>query len=427
VANITLAGTHKLAITKPHRLIIIVVSVLCLSLLGSALFTFFTLSRLRTLYLSSQGQVIATAIDAQARGPGRRNNLEFWQSLLEESYEIYAGSVAYLAVIDHSGSLLAGKGKASLGPLSKAIGNKDIYPFDQSLARPGNPRSDGNPLIEGWRLRVGLETSDADFIKRLAISQLAVSGLAIAALVGLSVYLLYVFNRFLEMKAREGSEAQLKSIGIMAASLAHEIRNPLGAMKGLTQLAQEDLPADNAAQDRLCTVVSEAERLEALVENLLDFSRPKDVQISEFDLMGLLTNVEAILQPRLVTSGVSLQLPETRNSFRIRSDSAGLMQVLLNVTINAIEASPPGSKIFVQVVRDERNRSVGIQIDDAGKGLGGHNPDELFQPFMTTKPRGMGLGLAVSRKILDNLGGTIRLDDNPLAGTRCFIQLPLHQ
>ena len=104
----------------------------------------------------------------------------------------------------------------------------------------------------------------------------------------------------------KASEAQLKSLGIMAASLAHEIRNPLGAIKGLTQLAQEDISPDDAAQARLRTVVSEAERLESLVANLLDFARPKEPQISEFEVTALLSDVKSMLQPRLDVSGVDI-------------------------------------------------------------------------------------------------------------------------
>jgi signal transduction histidine kinase len=427
MAGIFNTETDKVGPFRPHRLIVVIVSILCLGLLGSALFTFFTLSRLRTLYLSNQGQVIAAAIETQARGPGRRNNPEFWQSLLETNYEAYSGSVAFLALIDQNGRILAGKGDPSIGPLNAEIGNKGVYNFDQVLARPGNPGGDASASLAGWRLRVGLYKSDANFIQRLAILQLAVSGLAIVGLIALSIYLLFMLNRFLEMKAREGSEAQLKSLGIMAASLAHEIRNPLGAVKGLTQLAQEDLPPDNVAQERLRTVVSEAERLERLVSDLLDFARPKDVQISDFDLVDSLANVETMLQSRLVASDVSLKLPAAPGSLKIHSDPAGLRQVLINVIINAVEASPPGGVVVMQIIRDERNRSIVIQIDDEGTGLGDRNPEELFQPFITTKARGTGLGLAISRRIMDSLGGSIQLGNDPQGGARCSIQLPLHQ
>ena len=259
----------------------------------------------------------------------------------------------------------------------------------------------------------------------MAFLQLAISGLAVIALFVLSIYLIRMLNRFLELKVREGAEAQLKSLGIMAASLAHEIRNPLGAMKGLTQLAQEDLPPDHAAQTQLRTVVSEAERLEKLVTDLLDFARAKEPQISEFDLMDLLSNIKTMLQSRLDASKVALQFSMDPNPFNLRSDPAGLRQVLLNVLINAIDATPANGAVVLTATREEEHKSIVIRIDDSGTGLGQKNPDELFQPFVTTKVRGTGLGLAVSKQIVESLGGSLNLENLPQGGARCSIMLPM--
>jgi signal transduction histidine kinase len=416
----------KKANPTPRRLIIAVVCILCLCLLGSAIYTFTTLSRLRSLYLSIHGHAIAEAIESQARGPGKRNNPAFWQSLFEMSYATYSESVAYLALVDQNGNLLAGKGATSPGPVEPAaMRDSDIYHFEQVLARPRNPRGETNPAVAGWHIRIGLYSSNADFIKRLAYSQLAVSGLAIVALITFSIYLSLMLNRFLEMKAREGAESQLKSLGIMAASLAHEIRNPLGAMKGLTQLAQEDLPPDNAVQSRLHTVVIEAERLERLVADLLDFARPKEPQISDFDLMNLISDVRAMLQTRLDASNVRLHISGDSSPWNMHTDPNGLRQVLLNVILNAVDASPPDSVVRLEIIRCEGGGSILIQVDDCGPGLGGRDPDELFQPFVTTKSRGTGLGLAVSRQIIQSLGGSLTLSDNEQGSARCSLKLPL--
>jgi signal transduction histidine kinase len=410
----------------PHRLIIIVICVLCLGLLASALFTFTTLSRLRTDYLSNRGHEIASAVEAQVRGPGRRNNPAFWQSILEANYGTYAGSVASLALIDQNGNILASKGKTPSGsPETAENNNNDIFSFEEMLSPPRNPHGERSPSITGWRIRVGLYSSEADFIRRMAFLQLIVSGLAIIALVALSIYLIRMLNRFLELKAREGAEVQLKSLGIMAASLAHEIRNPLGAMKGLTQLAQEELPADHSAQTQLRTVVSEAERLEKLVTDLLDFARTKEPQISEFNLMDLLSNIKTMLQSRLEESKAELQFSLDPNPFNLRSDPAGLRQVLLNVLINAIDATPANGAVVLTATREEGHKSIVIRVDDSGTGLGGKNSDELFQPFVTTKVRGTGLGLAVSKQIVESLGGSLNLENLPQGGARCSIVLPL--
>jgi two-component system sensor histidine kinase HydH len=279
--------------------------------------------------------------------------------------------------------------------------------------------------VAGWRLQIGLISSDTDFIRRQAFLQLAISSLAVIALVVLSVSLVRMLNRFLALRVREGAEAQLRSLGVMAASLAHEIRNPLGAMKGLTQLAQEELAPDHAAQPQLRTVVSEAERLERLVTDLLDFARAKELQISRFELSELLSNLKTMLESRLQSSNVALHLPANIAPMHLQSDPAGLRQILLNVLINAIDATPEGGSVQLTATRQERDKAIVIRVDDSGKGLGQNNPDELFQPFVTTKTRGTGLGLAISRQIAEKLGGSLNLENLPGGGARCSITLPL--
>jgi signal transduction histidine kinase len=420
------AKEHKTTGPAPGRFLWVAVGILCIGLLSSAIFTFVTLSRLRTYYLSNRGHSIAAAIEAQARGPGKRNNPAFWQSLLDASYETYSDSVAFLALVDQNGNILASKGESSLGPAeTEKTEGRDIYDFQETLAHPRNPRGEANPAVANWRIWIGLFSSDADFIRQQAFLQMAISCTAIIALLVLAAYVLRLFNRFLELKTREGTEAHLKSLGIMAASLAHEIRNPLGAIKGLTQLAQEDLSPDHAAQAQLRTVVNEAERLEKLVTDLLDFARPKEPQVSEIELMDLLSNVKDVLRPKLEASGITLEFPVNADPLRVHSDPHGLRQVLLNVILNAVDASPAGSAVVLQILRDAHNRSAVIQVDDSGKGLGESDPEDFFQPFVTTKTRGTGLGLAISRQILESLGGNMTLENNPQGGARCSIRLPI--
>ena len=409
----------------PRRIIFIVICLLCLGLLASAVFTFTTLSRLRADYLSNRGRDIVFALDAQVRGQERRHNPAFWQSILETNYEAYSASVAFLALLDQNGAVLASMGKLpDAGADKSGVAQNDIYLFEELLPKSRNPRGDGIHAAAGWRIRVGLKTEDTDFIKRMAFLQLIVSGLAIAALIVLFIYLIRMLNRFLELKGREAAEAQLKSLGIMAASLAHEIRNPLGAMKGLTQLAQEELPPDHAAQTQLRTVVNEAERLEKLVTDLLDFARKKQPQISEFNLAELLSDIRTMLQSKLEASKTSLRISLDPNPMPLRSDPAGLRQILLNVLINAIDATPADGEVVLAARCEKDNKSLTIQIDDSGTGLGPKASDELFQPFVTTKARGTGLGLAVSKQIVESLGGSLNLDNLPQGGARCSIKIP---
>jgi signal transduction histidine kinase len=120
---------------------------------------------------------------------------------------------------------------------------RDVFIFEAPLARP-RISHEGNANVAGWKIRLGLYTAETRSIQRQAYLQLAISVLAVLTLIILSMSLIHTLNRFLEMKVREGAEAQLKSLGVMAASLAHEIRNPL---RNEGRAAQEDLPQERGA------------------------------------------------------------------------------------------------------------------------------------------------------------------------------------
>jgi two-component system sensor histidine kinase HydH len=173
------------------------------------------------------------------------------------------------------------------------------------------------------------------------------------------------------------------------------------------------------------TVVSEAERLERLVSDLLDFARPKEPQIGEFDFAALVSEVQSLLQQRLDSAGITLELSLAVGTRRIRSDAGGLRQILLNVLFNALDATPRGGLVTLRAGLKDHDRFLEVEIEDTGQGLGNRNPEELFQPFVTTKVRGTGLGLAVSRQIAESLGASLSLANRPQGGARCVIRLPL--
>ncbi len=174
----------------------------------------------------------------------------------------------------------------------------------------------------------------------------------------------------------------------------------------------------------MSTVVSEAERLERLVSDLLDFARPKEPQISEFNLDDLIGDIHTMLQPRFAASDVAFQCDGIDGSMAMRSDAGGIRQVLLNVLMNALDAAPAGGSVTLRILHGKGADLVTIRVDDTGPGLGGRDAEELFEPFVTTGTRGTGLGLTISRKIIERLKGTLTLMDNPQGGMRCTIQLP---
>jgi signal transduction histidine kinase len=127
----------------------------------------------------------------------------------------------------------------------------------------------------------------------------------------------------------------------------------------------------------------------------------------------------------LDSSKARLRFSIDPNPLNLRSDPAGLRQVLLNVLMNAIDATPADGAVVLTARRDVSRQSLVIQVDDSGKGLGERSPEELFEPFVSSKVRGTGLGLAISKRIVENLGGSLRLENLPQGGARCSILIPL--
>jgi len=446
---------HRRLSAFPTKIFIGIVGAVCLGLAASAAYDFVRLNGLRTEYLRNTASDLATAVDAQVRGPDR-SNPSVWQGLFAESVKTRGQSVAFMAVLDESGQIFASEGDrfATLfeaGPGFARSQGTGIYIYEVSLTFPrmGQGRGRGPGMGPGGgqgmgpgggqgmgpgmtrrsmpaRLRVGVYSSSADFIRWQAILHLVMNGVAIVTLLALARYFLRTLNRFLQLKASEESARHLTALGSMAATLAHEIRNPLGAMKGLTQLAQEDLPGDHKTQSLMSTVVQEAERLEQLVTDLLSFARPRDPQISQFDILRALSNIKTVLQPKLDAAHIKLDTESSPEELLIQSDESGLRQILLNVLLNAMDATQPGGAITVRVRRDEKADALLIDVDDSGPGFGDRDPEELFQPFATTKIKGTGLGLPISRRIAERLGGSLQLVGRPEGGARCTLRLPLH-
>ena len=402
-----------------------------LSLLLSAGHSYVTLSRLRIQYLHNRAMEIATATDVQVRGPGRRNNPDYWQEVLQESVERNQTEVSFLALLGRDGGVLVAAGDASAagnlapGTLIMLHGTR-IFVSDFPLASPRQMPRGVDSATAGWRLRLGLNTAAADFIRTQAVVHVAVTCIAVVALAAVSFYLLLTLGRFVDLKAREESERHLRVLGSMSATLAHEIRNPLGAMKGLTQLAQEELPEAHRTQELMKTVISEAERLEKLVSSLLDFARPRAPQLREFDFRQAVSEVYEMLRRRAAEQNVALSLDAGTQPLAMRSDPDGMRQILFNVLLNALDATPPGGAVTFRAHADSGGGRLCIEIDDTGPGLPAVDPEELFQPFVTTKTHGTGLGLAVTRRIVENLGGKITLSDLPGGGARCAMEVPLH-
>jgi len=411
-----------------RRAVLSVAGILTLALGLSAGYSFFTLQDLRATYLESRAQDVAALVGRGIRGPGRFNNSELWKSVFQSAIDNEPQSIQFLALADGAGRLSQQSGLDTLKAITtfEDLHADGTYFSIHNIAgrRGGPPWAGAENPPQTLRLGVGVSTESTAFIQRQAYADFAISAAAILAIWLLSYYLLRTSRRLVELRVQEEADRHLANLGRMSATLAHEIRNPLGAMKGLTQVIQEELPKDHTAQAMIATVIGEAERLEHLVSDLLTFARPSSGNLASCDYRQLVSEMLTFLGPEAEQTQVKFQAVLPSEPVSAQTDIDGLKQVLLNTLKNAIEASPGGGTVLVQLSSDSHRQWVRILIADEGAGLGSLDSESVFEPFRTTKMRGSGLGLPISRRIVSRLGGTIRLDNRPEGGAICSIELP---
>ena len=206
---------------------------------------------------------------------------------------------------------------------------------------------------------------------------------------------------------------RLAGVGRLAAGVAHEINNPLGVILGYTRLLRKK--AVGPLADDLAVVEEEVLHCQEIVEGLLDFSRPVQVGTQPVALRALCDDVVARLAEASPTPGVAVTVS---GQGATTGTASKLRQVLLNLIKNAIEAAAPAGRVDIQV--DETHEFSRVTVRDSGPGLDAEARERLFEPFFTNKPRGTGLGLAVSQAIARAHGGEI-VADPPGAGGACLV------
>jgi two-component system sensor histidine kinase PilS (NtrC family) len=234
-----------------------------------------------------------------------------------------------------------------------------------------------------------------------------------------------------EMKKREG----LALIGELAAGVAHEIRNPLASISGSIQMLKENLDEDHVNSRLMDITLREIARLNQLVKDFLIFARPKEANLTSFDLSQLITDTLLLFKKSdRWTANIDVAT-HFHAPIRISSDPDQLKQVLWNLFLNASEAMEKGGRLLVSTAPTKRGESpnmhdvqegaVEIIVRDSGEGFTEKALDHLFSPFFTTKRGGSGLGLAMVKRIVDGLQGDVSGKNHPSGGAEIRIMLPL--
>jgi len=230
---------------------------------------------------------------------------------------------------------------------------------------------------------------------------------------------------------------RLSSLGTLAAGLAHEIKNPLGGIKGAAQLMERELPEGSDLRDYTRVVLKEVQRVNRIVEELLQLASPRKLQASQVNLHKILGDI--LLLQRRAVSGKSITFSQQFDPSipPILGDEGLLTQLFLNLVKNATEAVVEEGRIRVtsRVLADysmtqkgeRRSRMVAIEVSDDGPGISPEQMEHLFTPFFTTKAKGTGLGLAICQKIVTEHRGMIKVESDQGKGTTFTVMLPLIQ
>ena len=232
-------------------------------------------------------------------------------------------------------------------------------------------------------------------------------------------------NRALEAKVRESQ--YLSHLGKLSSGVAHEIRNPLNFiglavdhLDTLTRAASPD--AEHERRKLIARIREEIGRLNDLVTNFIMYGRPPEVQRAPVRIPELLEGVLRMAQERLLANGITCRT-DFRDGDEVMVDPDMLRRAALNLVVNAIEAMPGGGELRVSSEARKDGRYV-IVVEDTGVGIEETNRGKIFEPYFTTKASGLGLGLILTKKIVDAHDGEIRVESEPGKGTRIQVMLP---
>lgn len=224
--------------------------------------------------------------------------------------------------------------------------------------------------------------------------------------------------------------AKLATMGELAASIAHELNNPLATVGLHLESLREEAPASSPCARRVLVIEQEVDRMAHLVANLLQFSRPGQQQISSLDVSEELERTLEIIHYVLRKNRIDVDRDFAQPLPMIQADRQKLRQVFLNLLMNACDAMPAGGTVTLRTAPVElpsRKPGVAIEVVDAGVGISPANLSRVMEPFFTTKPegKGTGLGLPICRRIVLEHHGTIELASTLGSGTTVRIVLPV--
>ena len=231
-------------------------------------------------------------------------------------------------------------------------------------------------------------------------------------------------DQILEIEEQLRHADRLSALGELSAGMAHEIRNPLASIRGTAEILKDGVPPDDPRHEFTAILVREVDRLNRVVQDFLNFSRPASPAYAQVDLKQTLLEVLSLTSRQAERVGVNVKLVPMELP-PVAADREQLKQVFLNLVLNAIQAMPGGGRLTIsgQVAAGE----VRLAFADTGRGIAAADREKIFSPFFTTRRDGTGLGLAITSRIVRGHAGRIDVTSEPGQGTCFTVVLPLNE
>jgi signal transduction histidine kinase len=218
---------------------------------------------------------------------------------------------------------------------------------------------------------------------------------------------------------------QLAAVGQLAAGVAHELRNPLTSIKMLVQTGLEGRPPQGLPPEDLEVLECEIRRMEKYIQTFLDFAKPPRSERRACDLLAVVRRAVSLVEGRARRQRVDVEQGAPAGDVRLNIDPEEIQQVLVNLLLNALDALPRGGSIRVEV--EPQGGGVEVRVSDNGPGIPPQVHDRLFEPFVTSKENGVGLGLSICKRLVEAHGGSIRGGNLPGGGAVLALTLPVEE
>ncbi len=243
-------------------------------------------------------------------------------------------------------------------------------------------------------------------------------------------------NQLSELEEQLRLSDRLAIIGELTASLAHELRNPLGTIRGAVEILNDELPPEVKKSEFFQILIQETERMSSVVENYLGFARQQKTNSTRYTVQEVIQNTVLILGSRARKERIQFRVNLPGESIFLAGNPNDLRQILVNLLLNAIEAMPRPGKIEInaEAATDSPEgdpeatlpkKTLRLSIIDQGEGIPEEVLTNIFTPFYTTKPNGTGLGLSIVKRIADQLRWKIRVSSSPGQGTTFTLSIPI--